>query len=64
MFYDRERFSKAKILIEKNNKLIKNIIIKRKRKKSRKIQNFNENFNANFLLLSNDKLNKNSNKVI
>ena len=61
---DRERFLKTKILIEKNNKLIENIIIKRKRKKSRKIRSFNENFDANFLLLLNNELNENSNEII
>ena len=64
MFRDRERYFKAKILIEKNNKSIENVIIKRKREKSRKIRDFNENFDANFLLSSNDELNENSNKII
>ena len=64
MFRDRERFSKAKTSIEKNNKSIKNVIIKRKREKSRKIRNFNENLDANFLLSSNDELNENSNEII
>ena len=64
MSRDRERFFKAKILIEKNNKSIENVIIKRKRKKSRKIRDFNENLDVNFLLLSNDKLNENSNEII
>ena len=61
---DRERFFKAKTLIEKNNKSIENVIIKRKREKSRKIRDFNKNFDANFLLSSNDKLNENSNQII
>ena len=64
MFCDRERFLKAKILIEKNNKSIKNVIIKQKREKSRKIRNLNENLDVNFSLLSNDKLNENSNEII
>ena len=58
MFRDRERFFKTKISIEKNNKSIENVIIKRKREKSRKIQNFNENLDAYFLSLSNDELNE------
>ena len=64
MSHDRKRFLKAKTLIENNNKSIKNMIIKRKREKSRKIRNFNKNLDANFLLLSNNKLNENSNEII
>ena len=64
MFHDRERFLKAKISIEKNNKSIENMIIKRKNEKSRKIRDFNENFDVNFLLSSNNKLNENSNEII
>ena len=64
MFCDRESFFKTKILIEKNNKSIENVIIKRKRKKSQKIRDFNENLNVNFLLSLNDKLNSNSNEII
>ena len=64
MSRDRERFFKTKTLIEKNNKSIKNVIIKRKRKKSRKIRDFNENLDTNFLSLLNDELNENSNEII
>ena len=64
MSRDREQFFKIKISIEKNNKSIENVIIKRKRKKSQKIRDFNKNLNVNFLLLSNDKLNENSNEII
>ena len=64
MFYDRERFLKTKTSIEKNNKSIKNMIIKRKREKSRKSRDFNEDFDTNFLLSLNDELNENSNEII
>ena len=64
MSRDRERFFKAKISIEKNNKSIENVIIKQKREKSRKIRDFNKNLDANFLLSSNNKMNKNSNEII
>ena len=61
---DRERFLKAKTLIEKNNKSIENVIIKWKREKSRKIRDFNKNLDVNFLSSSNDELNENSNEII
>ena len=64
MSRDRERFFKTKISIEKNNKSNENVIIKRKRKKSRKIRDFNEDFDINFLLSLNDELNENSNEII